>query len=371
MVTQPQHEPRYPVLPLFERFGRLRDRVPHVPLGEWPTPVVEAPNFARAHGLDSLHVKREDLSHAACGGNKVRGLEFLLAHARSLDAKSLLVFGPAGSHHVSRTAFHAKKFHMRTTAVIIDQPMADYVRANLASGIHAGVQYVRANYLTLLPKLMQWRSRLSSGDHGPCAYVPAGGSTPLSCLGHVNAALELRRQIDSGILPPPDFIYVALGSLGTAAGLALGCQIAGLDARVVGVVASYKWYCTRGRWRRLSNRTLRFMRRRDKAVPHLPVHSKGIFVIRSARGKRYAVPTESGTRLAKEMQTLEALDMDGTYTGKTLDGMIQFIKKQKVQNKRHLFWHTFDRLPQTKLAGAQIPEVLKDYFQIENVELRT
>ena len=60
-------------------------------------------------------------------------------------------------------------------------------------------------------------------------YIPLGGSTPLGTLGHVNAALELADQVERGELPLPGRVVVPLGSGGTAAGLALGFAIAGLD----------------------------------------------------------------------------------------------------------------------------------------------
>ena len=49
-----------------------------------------------------------------------------------------------------------------------------------------------------------------------------GGSSPLGCVGYVEAAAELAEQVRAGDLPAPSHIVVALGSGGTAAGLAAG-----------------------------------------------------------------------------------------------------------------------------------------------------
>ncbi|MGH7605720.1 MAG: hypothetical protein ACREME_00145, partial [Gemmatimonadales bacterium] len=69
-------------------------------LGPWPTPLDAAPALGGAAGLDALWLKREDRA----GGNKVRGLEFLLAdvprHA------SLVTVGGTGSTHCLATAVH-------------------------------------------------------------------------------------------------------------------------------------------------------------------------------------------------------------------------------------------------------------------------
>lgn len=350
------------VPPLFERFVRLREGVARVSLGHWPTPIDEAAAFARAYGLASLHIKREDLACAECGGNKVRGLELLLADARARDAKSIITFGSAGSHHISRTAYHAAKFDMLVTAVYLDQPPTAYAPCNISHAIRNGATYIRANALTALPKFLLAKMRLSSGDRRPCYYMPPGGTSPLACIGHVNAAFELRRQVDAGLLPAPDYIYVALGSLGTAAGLALGCRIAGLSTRVVGVVVSYQWYCTRGRWTRLANRTLRLMCRLDPAVPWIPLRMHDVDIVRTARGERYALATEAGTSVANAMLRLERLTLDAAYTSKVLDGMLQFIERGGLHDRRHLFWNTYAPLREAKIEREKIPEPLRKYF---------
>ncbi|MCH7812762.1 MAG: pyridoxal-phosphate dependent enzyme, partial [Planctomycetes bacterium] len=101
-------------LPLFQAYPRLGEAVPWLALGDWPTPVTEARHFAAAKGLKAFYIKREDLSHPECGGNKVRGLEFILAEARRRGAGTILTLGAAGSHHVSRTAWHARRLGLGT-----------------------------------------------------------------------------------------------------------------------------------------------------------------------------------------------------------------------------------------------------------------
>src|SRR5919199_4114314 len=79
--------------------------------------------------------------------------------------------------------------------------------------------------------LRAWLRRLRPRTH----WVPAGGSSPLGALGHVNAALELAEQVRRGHRPAPARLVVPFGTGGTAAGLALGLALAGLEATVVAV----------------------------------------------------------------------------------------------------------------------------------------
>src|ERR1044072_1894030 len=57
--------------------SKIRSALAPCSLGAWPTPLTAHPELARAAGLTALWLKREDLA----GGNKVRGLEFLMSGA--------------------------------------------------------------------------------------------------------------------------------------------------------------------------------------------------------------------------------------------------------------------------------------------------
>lgn len=352
-------------LPLFQTYPDLAEEIPRLALGDWPTPVTNARRFADAQGLKAFYVKREDLSHAECGGNKLRGLEFLLAEAKQKGAETILTFSSAGSHHICKTAWHANKLGIRTVAVIVKQPVAEYVHRNLYAGVSAGAKYVPASYITLLPKFA-WqllKHKFRDGQQPPLYLIPTGGTSPLSCVGHVNAAFELKRQIETGVLPEPDYLYAALGSLGTMAGLALGCKLAGLKTKLIGVVVSYRWYCTPGRWARLARRTLRDMRRYDPNIPTEEISPTELTVIGTALGRGYAHFSESSLKLARRFHDNEGIRLDGTYTAKTLEGAMQFIRERALHDKVHLFWHSFHEMPCVNRSEVQsISPVLRRYF---------
>ncbi len=326
-------------------------------------------HFPAARGLESAFLKREDLSHRLCGGNKVRGLEFLLADALEKRAGTLVTLSSAGSHHVCRTAWHARQLGMRTVAVVVPQPVATYVRANMLFGASAEARYVAASYATVLPKTAA--QLLAPGnwkDGRPPYYIPAGGTSPRACVGHVSAALELKEQVDAGQTPSPDFIYVPLGSLGTAAGLLAGCRLAGLDAHIVGVVVSYRWYCTVGRTVRLARRTLRFLRRCDQTIPALDVERSRLSIVTTALGDGYAKFTQEAVSLARDLFDADGVALDGTYTSKALHGAMQFIRSRGASGGTHLFWQTYH--PLATPAGAEdliaaLPPALRRYFSVE------
>lgn len=345
--------------PLFDAFPRLRERMPRISLGDWPTPVQRLTRFGEQVGMPNLWIKREDLSLPDCGGNKTRGLEFLLAAALAHGAQSVLTFGAVGSFHVRATAVCAARVGLRTLAVLAHQPRAAYVRRNLAIAAAAGARLVPAR-LPFLPSAFM-RQYVAARVRGERPYlVPPGGTSPAACVGQVNAALELKQQIDAGLLPEPDVLFVPLGSLGTAAGLALGLRLAGLRTRMVGVVVFSRWYCTAARWARLARRTGRLLCRLDPGFPVLPIERRELTVTCEGLGRGYACFTEAGIEVAWRMADREGLLLDGTYTAKTYAAALAFVRREGLERRNILIWHTF--CPGAACAGiGDAPRGLRSY----------
>jgi len=345
---------------LFAALPGLAGRLPRVALGRWPTPIEAAPRFAAAAGLEALYVKREDLSHPDSGGSKVRGLEFLLADALRRGARTVLTVGAAGSHHVARTAWHARRLGLEVVAVVVRQPNAEYVARNVAHALGAGAKIVPATVAGVGPRLVaEWLRAVQHGARP--AWIPPGGTTPIACAGHVSAAFELRDAVRAGRVPEPDRLFVALGSVGTAAGLALGCRLAGLRTRVVGVVASYRWYATAGRTARMARRTLKLLRGCDAAVPAVTVGADDLDVEPGALGPGYARFTDEARAAARRMYDTQGLALDGTYTGKTLAGMLRYIAARRLERGVHLLWLTYQR-PAAADGPVETPPALRRWL---------
>src|SRR3989442_8264310 len=111
-------------------------------LGDWPTPLESAPGLAAACGATALWLKREDRSSPCYGGNKVRGLEFLLGPAPA-DVV-FLTAGGTGSSHCLATAVHAGALGARTVLAQFPQPDTDASRAVAAASAARAALVVRA-----------------------------------------------------------------------------------------------------------------------------------------------------------------------------------------------------------------------------------
>ena len=119
------------MLPLFEQYPALSEKMPHVHLGEFPTPIKHLKAAGKEIGIDSLYLKDDGSSGRKYGGNKIRKLEFLLGDALRRGAKNVLTFGFAGSNHALATAVYAQKLGLKSISILLAQPNSHYVRRNL------------------------------------------------------------------------------------------------------------------------------------------------------------------------------------------------------------------------------------------------
>ncbi|MCA9617163.1 MAG: pyridoxal-phosphate dependent enzyme, partial [Myxococcales bacterium] len=215
---------------LARRFPKL-SLVPHVPLAQ-TTPVQR---LALPDGKGEAWVKRDDLTSARYGGNKVRKLEYLLGEALAQKADTVITTGAAGSHHALATAMYAADLRLRVHVVSFAQPWSAHAEKQLRALLHAGAEIhpVRSGALAI-PRMQVLATRLRLQRRHPYV-IPPGGSSVAGVIGHVEAGLELARQIEARQLPEPDAIYVPLGTGGTVAGLAVGLAAAGVTSTIVAV----------------------------------------------------------------------------------------------------------------------------------------
>ena len=194
-------------------------------LGQWPSPIMDASSIR-----DGLWIKNDGVCHSVYAGNKVRKLEFILPRCD----QRIVTFGAAGSHHVLATAVHGQAHGYDVSAVLFPRPWSVHSQEVL----HAATGLADLRFDQDRNRAVQLFEQLAEDR----TAVPAGGSTPHGALGYVEAALELSRQVQSGLMPAPRRIFVPVGTAGTLAGLAVGLWIAGLQTVVVGVrVVPEEW----------------------------------------------------------------------------------------------------------------------------------
>lgn len=302
---------------LHERFPELRATLPYVRLGDPPSPVRHA---HVADGRPPLWIKDDGAyGGGAVGGNKVRKLEWLLPDVRRRGHRTILTLGALGTNHGLATALYAREQGIATVLALVDQPRDEHVEAQLArlrsSGAELHLTHTRARTVATLPWLI---ARHSSPR--PPYLLPAGGSSPLGAVGYVEAALELAGQVARGELPEPERAFVAVGTGGTAAGLALGLRLAGLRTRVVGVVVNDLMRLDARTLARLARRTARLLCRRGACLPApvAEVRPEHLTVTRAWLGEGYGHPTAASTAALRQAGERGWPSAEPVYTAKAL-----------------------------------------------------
>ena len=330
------------LFPLYARYPRLATSLPRLALHQGPSPVAELTQL----GGKAVWIKNDGLYGTIYGGNKPRKLELILPDVRRTGATSIVTFGGLGTHHGLATALYAREQGLHTILVLVDQPVDDVVRRALCWFQQAGATLhytatARRTKLLVLPLLLRhadWRRRKLP------YLLPPGGSTALSSVGYVNAALELADQVAAKELPEPKTVVVALGSSGTAAGLALGLRLAGLSSRLVAVRVSDIVPLTSEGVAGLANATARLMRRRGADLPDVRVEPTDITVVSDWLGPGYGHPTPEGERAKMLLRERHGLALDLTYTAKTMAALLALLEDGRLEGPT-LYWHTYNALP--------------------------
>lgn len=351
---------------LYDEFPALADTLPRLPLVAAPTPV-EPLDFGAERGADGVWVKRDDLSSLLYGGNKVRKLAWLLPPALRRGAKMVLTFGGAGSNHALATALHGAALGLKCASVLGPQHNARAVRRNLLWNLHAGADlrpcpWRCAPIETARCFIGAWRR-----DGVMPQVIAPGGSSPLGTVGFVEAAFELRGQVRRGLLPEPDVLYVASGTMGTCVGLALGLAAAGMKTRVEAVRVTVAPYTGMARARKLFRAANGLLRDACPDFPECPFPEERFRIRDEFFGGEYALFTPESATMVRMARERFGLKLEGTYTGKAFAALHDDLEAGRLRGETALFWNTHNsREPDPAVEAGdyrRLPKPLHGYFE--------
>lgn len=353
--------------PIFSRCPAMREALPHVPLGEFPTPVERHDDLARELGIGGLWVKRDDLSGEVYGGNKVRKLEVLLADALRAGAREVVTFGGAGSNHALASAIYGQRLGFRVDLFLTPQPASEHVRRNLLLDHSFGaVMHHAEDAASAMRDAAEHVSRRTAETGVEPYVIPYGGTNALAVVGMMDAGLELVMQTVQGELPVPDAVYVAAGSLGTAAGIAMGLAAGEVSTEVRAVRVTSVDVASRQTLDALLEDTDDLVCAMDTSCICTHDLAPRIRLIEDFYGEGYGTPmaeADAAVRCARA----HGLILDGTYTGRAFAALIAEAETGALADAQVVFWDTFDSHGFTeRLVGADpaaLPETFARYFE--------
>jgi L-cysteate sulfo-lyase len=311
---------------------------PRVALAHLPTRLEFLPRLTKHLGGPEIWVKRDDCTGLATGGNKTRKLEFSMGEALEQGADTIITVGAVQSNHVRQTAAAACKLGLRCE-VLLEHRVRDPGRLYLNSGNVLLDRVFGANLReydsgTDFDAVMQDIAGEVRAAGGTPYLVPGGASNPVGALGYVGCAEELLQQCDEQDVAF-DHAVLASGSAGTHAGFAVGLRASGSELPILGIGVNVPREEQEAKVWDLAQETAAYIDR-PGCVARTDIVADCDYI-----GPGYGEPTDSMNEAVLMLARLEGLLFDPVYSGKALAGMIDYIRKGRIEKgQKIVFLHT-------------------------------
>jgi D-cysteine desulfhydrase len=330
-------------------YPAIGKRLPKLAIADLPTPV-STHRLSSGNQSFDVAVKHDETTSSLYGGNKIRKLEYLLRRARDRGARRVATFGAAGSNHALATAMHAFELGLDCTCFLSQQKATPSVATTLNMHHLLGTEIFRWGHS--VDQVALFRDHLQ----GRGAWViPLGGTCWLGAAGFVNAGIELAAQVAEGLIERPDRIYIACGTTGSAAGLALGIAAAGLGSTVHAVQVADNPFASEWKMRKLMDKTQLILNRADSSFNADGYEGKVVWRDEFLAGG-YARVDDATTAAVKLAKNELGLSLEPTYTGKAMAAMLHDLETNRFDGESCLFWNTCNA--QALPVGADRPEDL-------------
>ena len=326
------------------RYPAIAAALPRAGLCNTPTPLCRHSLAIGGH-LSRLLVKHDEKSGELYGGNKLRKLDHLLGGALNRGAEFVATFGAIGSHHAIATALYGRHLGMTPICFLGHQASVERVYATLAAHVANATRIVRFGGTP------QERFRLVRAQ--------------LRGRRFIDAALEFGAQLQRLGTQRPVRLYVASGTMGTTAGLALGFALAGANVEVQAVRVTSARYVNPAAIRRLMQRTVRMLRRIDPGFPARLEDRTRIRLRDEFAGDGYTRPTPAGREAMLVARQQLGLELENTYTAKAFAALLHDVAKP--DDAWPAFWNSYNARPlptyrNARLKDTTLPADFARYF---------
>ena len=309
-------------------------RLPRQTLAHFPTPLSPMRRLSRAIGGLDIWFKRDDLISFGLGGNKVRGLELLVADAMAQGAEVLVTGAGVQSNHVRVTAAAATCCGLRCVVVFWgDAP----------EGIDGNYRVTRLLGAEAVFTGDPDRASVDRGIEALCVElrnkgqrpypIPRGGACALGALGHTLAAHELFEQCRQLGLAP-ESIVLATGSGGTHAGWLVGTRALGSPWTVESFTVSREAEAMPIEIARLATEAAALLGLDWQFAPAEAIVHGGFI------GAGYGIPSLEAADAIRLVGRTEGVLLDPTYTGKAMAGLLEHLRRGLAPYRSVVFLHT-------------------------------
>ncbi len=307
----------------------VEQKFPRYPLTFGPTPIEKLERLSRHLGGEvEIYAKREDCnSGLAFGGNKVRKLEYMVPDAIAQNCDTLVTIGGVQSNHTRQVAAVAAKIGMKCRLVQeswvpFNDAVYDRVGNILMSRV-MGAQIELVDEGFDIGVRESWERALEDvKEKGGKPYaIPAGASDhPLGGLGFAGFADEVRQQ-EAELGLTFDYIIVCSVTGSTQACMIVGFAADGRAQKVIGIDASGTPEQTRAQVLKIAQNTA------DKLELGQEFTLDDVVLNTDYAYPAYGVPSDETNDAIRLSARLEGMMTDPVYEGKSMQGMIDLVRK--------------------------------------------
>lgn len=313
---------------------------PRAALAHTPTPIEHLHNLSESLGV-AIHMKRDDCTGLAMGGNKARQLEFYLGDAQQRGADTILITGAVQSNYVRMAAAAARKCGMQIH-IQLEQRVAnmdaDYYRSGnvlldhlLGATLH---EYPLGEDETGADANLE---SIAAGlrDAGAMPYVIHLGAEhpPLGALGYARAAVELLEQLHSDELRV-QHIIVPSGSSHTHSGLLFGLRALDCRIPVTGICVRRDAGQQHARVMNCAAAIARLL-----GMPN-PVAEHDVQVYDGVLAPGYGLFGDAVREAMRLVAEGEGVLLDPVYSAKAFAGLLALLRGGEIDKAPVLFVHT-------------------------------
>jgi D-cysteine desulfhydrase len=339
---------------------RLIDWPARLNLASLPTPLHKLERLSAELKGPNIWLKRDDLTGCLLSGNKVRKLEFIVAHAQALNKNVLITCGGLQSNHARATALVGAQLGIPVHLVLRGLP-ADIKQVDLDANLlldhlaGAKVDYYEKHYYQQnLKKILSSTAQVYQQQGYQPYIIPTGASDGIGIWGYIAACDELTSDFMKHNITP-NLIVTATGSGGTQAGLTVGAELYNFGCNVLGLAvcddaAYFSQKVATDITEFVSLYQDRFTHALSQSASESLAPSKGdIFAkaIASIRtndhyvGAGYGIASDEVLETIIKVAKLDGIVFDPVYTGKAFHGLIQLIKAGQFESQENIvFVHT-------------------------------
>lgn len=320
-------------------------KLPRISLGLLPTPLHELPNLSASLASQRIFIKRDDLTGLAMGGNKVRHLEFILPQVKQEDVDVIISTAGSQSNFCVQLAAAARKLNMNAVFVFFGATAHPETQGNLLlqNILSSEMRFLEGtpwsdNYQSNITRVLnEVADELREKGRKPAIInfvTEMSPYLPLAVSGYIEASEEIRQQLLKQETAAR-YIIVPSASGATYAGLLLGVKLLSLPLKIIGIATYEDKDTLVSKIVDCANRTAKFLGLDMTVTP------EEIEVYDDYLGEGYGMVTRECEDAIRLVAQTEGIFLDPIYTGKTMAGLIDLVKKGRFKpTDTAVFIHT-------------------------------